>query len=126
MFKKYSLLLRYGIFMILLGLTLTGTECEKLLTGTGSVEGNWTLVKMEGTLQDVCLGETANFSGGIATLQCPGQNSVTKNYTFSNNVLTYTSSGISYDVTFTTANFVEKMVLTAQGSVDRKLTYDRN
>lgn len=126
MLKKYFKAFKYLVLASVLGLSLTGTECEKLLTQSGSVEGSWTLVKMEGNLQDVCLGETATFSNGIATLQCPGQSSVNKNYTFSNNVLTYTSSGVSYDVTFTSVNGVQKMVLRAEGSVDRTLTYDQN
>ncbi len=126
MLKKYFNAFKYLILAGVLGLSLTGTECEKLLTQTGSIEGSWVLVKMEGNLQDVCLGETASFSNGIATLKCPGQSAVSKNYTYSNNVLTYTSSGVSYDVNFSSVNGVPKMVLRASGSVDRTLTYDQN
>ncbi|MCE1164338.1 MAG: hypothetical protein LWX07_02925 [Bacteroidetes bacterium] len=126
MFKKYFTALKYVILAGVMGLSLTGTECEKLLNSTGSIDGSWTLVKMEGNLQDVCLGESANFANGVATLRCPGKSAVTRNYTYTNNVLTYSASGISYDVSFNTVNGVYKMILTASGTVDRKLTYDQN
>jgi hypothetical protein len=124
--KNYFKALKYVIFMILLGITLTGTECEKLLTNSGDISGSWTLVKMEGNLQDVCLGESATFTNGTASLQCPGMTTVTKSYTYSNGVLTYTASGVSYNVSFKTVNGVDKMMLRANGSVDRTLTYDKN
>ena len=124
--KNYLKALKYVIFMMLLGITLTGTECEKLLTNTGDISGDWVLTKMEGNLQDVCLGELANFTNGTATLQCPGMAAVTKSYTYTNGVLTYTASGVSYDVTFKSVNNVDKMMLTATGGVDRTLTYDKN
>jgi hypothetical protein len=124
--NNYIKALKYVIFTMILGITLTGTECEKLLTNNGDIAGSWTLVKMEGNLQDVCLGESATFTNGTATLQCPGKTAISKSYTYTNSVLTYTASGVSYNVTFKTVNSVDKMVLTASGTVDRTLTYDKN
>ncbi|MGB9696219.1 MAG: hypothetical protein ACP5P3_03560 [Ignavibacteria bacterium] len=100
-----------------------GSNCDNLLQSTsGSVEGTWELVKMEGNLQDVCLGEIATLSGGSATLQCPGKTPVVRQYTYQNNVLTYTSTGVSYDVSFFTDNSGLKMQLHGRG-IERVLTY---
>ena len=78
---------------------------------------------MEGNLQDVCLGEIAQFSGGTATLTCPNSSPVTRSYSYTSNVLTYTSTGVKYDVSFTAINGVDKMILHATG-IERVLTYD--
>jgi hypothetical protein len=116
---------KYLLLVLVLGFAFTGTECDKLLTaGGGDVAGTWKLVKMEGNLQDVCLGENAEFNSGTATLTCPGVSPVTKSYTFTNNVLTYTASGMKYDVSFTIINNVDKMILRATG-IERVLTYDK-
>jgi hypothetical protein len=114
---------KYLFFLALLCFSFIASDCEKLLTGTGSVEGSWELVKMEGNLQDVCLGEIAEFSGGNATLSCPGKSPVSRNYTYESDKLTY-STGVSYFVSFATANGIEKMILRADG-IERVLTYDR-
>jgi len=116
---------KYLLILIVFGFALTGTECEKLLLNSGGIEGSWVMVKMEGNLQDVCLGEIAQFSNGTATLKCPGASAVTKSYTYENNVLTYTTSNVKYNVSFTTQNGVDKMILTAVG-IQRVLTYDKN
>jgi hypothetical protein len=115
---------KYLLFMVILSFAFTGTDCAKLLTASGDVTGTWELVKMEGNLQDVCLGENAEFNGGTATLTCPGVSPITRSYTFTNNVLTYTNSGVTYDVSFTTTNGVEKMIMRATG-IERVLTYDK-
>lgn len=100
-----------------------GSNCDNLLQPTGgSVEGTWELVKMEGNLQDICLGEIATLSGGTATLQCPGKTPIVRQYTYQDNILTYTSTGISYDVSFFTDNSGIKMKLQGRG-IKRVLTY---
>jgi len=114
---------KYLLFMLILSFAFTGTECEKLLTASGDVTGTWKLVKMEGNLQDVCLGEIAVFNSGTATLTCPGVSPVTRSYTYSNNVLTYTNTGVTYNVSFTSVNGVSKMIMRASG-IERVLTYD--
>jgi hypothetical protein len=115
---------KYLLMLVVLGFSLTGSNCEKLLTATGDVSGTWKLVKMEGNLQDVCLGEIADFNEGTATLTCPGVSPVTKNYSYSDNVLTYTSSGVKYSVSFSSVNSVDKMIMRASG-IERVLTYDK-
>ena len=122
--KNKLILVKLSIFLILGSFMLTGADCAKLLEADGVLSGTWELVKMEGDLQDVCLGEVAQFQSGTATLQCPGQSSVTRSYTFTNNVLTYTSSGVSYDVTDDTSGSTEKLIMRARG-LQRVLTYNK-
>jgi len=125
MTKHFTKGFKYLLVVVALSFAFTGAECEKLLNaGAGDVTGSWKLVKMEGNLQDVCLGETANFNSGTATLTCPGTTAVTKSYSFTNNVLTYTASGLKYDVSFAVTNGVDKMILRATG-IERVLTYDK-
>lgn len=115
--------LKTFLYFAIASFIFIGSNCDNLLQSTGgSVEGTWELVKMEGNLQDVCLGEIATLSGGTATLQCPGKNPVVRQYTYQNNVLTYTSTGVSYDVSFLTDNSGLKMQLQGRG-IERVLTY---
>jgi hypothetical protein len=102
-----------------------GNKTIPVTMATGDVSGSWILVKMEGNLQDICLGETANFQNGTATLQCPNSPAITRSYTFINNVLTYTNSGVRYAVSFGSVNGIEKMIFHAIG-IERTLTYNRN
>lgn len=126
MTKSFTKGFKYLLAVFVLSLAFTGAECEDILNNivAGDISGSWQLVKMEGNLQDVCLGEVATFSNGNATLRCPGASSVTKSYTYSNNVLTYTASGVSYNVSFTQINGIDKMILRASG-IERVLTYDK-
>ncbi len=120
LFSRGKLFL-FGIFILL---STTGSECENFLEPSGDLSGTWELVKMEGNLQDVCLGEIVQYSGNNATLRCPGSTAISRPYTYANNVLTYTGNNISYDVTFTSSNGVEKMVQRGRG-IERVLTYNR-
>lgn len=100
------------ILIPLLYLTTTGAECEKLLTGEGSINqqllGTWQMTRMEGSLQDICYNERVQFqSNNVALLQCPGGNEISRNYSATQSVLTYTSSGIEYDILNLTASQVE-------------------
>jgi hypothetical protein len=121
-----SKLLKFILLSVLLCFPLMGTECNKLLDSTPTtVTGSWTLVKMLGNAQDVCLGERADFDGsGNATLTCPNSTPIHRAYTYSNDVLTYTANNLSYSVTFTNENSVSKMTLTGMNGVQRTLTYD--
>ncbi|KAA0207305.1 MAG: hypothetical protein OZ913_09740 [Ignavibacteriaceae bacterium] len=121
--KIYSLILT----LLFLGLSITGTECENLLLGSGDIDGSWTLVSMQGDLQDVCLGEQATFNTttGIATLKCPNSTTVTRSFDYGNGMLIFTETGIKYSVSFqTTPDFTSQLVLDGQ-NVDRKLFYNR-
>jgi len=112
--------------MTLLWFPLIGSDCAKSLSGTPtSVVGNWELVKMLGNAQDVCLGEIADFqSSGTATLTCPNAAPVQRTYTYSSDILTYTETNLSYTVSFSVQNGVQKMQLTGRNGVERVLTYD--
>ena len=114
------------LFIIICAFAFIRSDCSNTITNTPTdITGTWELVKMLGNLQDVCLQEIAQFENGTATLQCPGVTPITRQYTFENNVLTFTSTGVSYDVSFFTENNVGKMELNARGGVQRTLTYDK-
>ena len=110
---------------IIFSFPFIGSDCENNIIGngtTGSLIGSWELVSVQGNLQDVCLGETVTYdTTGIATLQCPNQNSITRNYTVSNNILSYTETGIQYDITTLSAT---TLVLEGR-NVGRTLSYTR-
>lgn len=114
------------LMLALLGsLPLTGSDCENNVLGggtTGNIIGTWNLTHMAGYLQDVCEGEQVTFdTTGTATLQCPNMNPITRSYTVSNNVLTYTETSIQYDVTTLTNT---TLVLTGK-NIGRTLTYTK-
>lgn len=121
----YHRLILTLIITIITGLSFTGMDCDKLLTGVpGDVTGTWQLVRMEGTLQDVCLGEILQFqSNGIATLTCPNGTPRQRNYTLESGVLTFTETNVVYNVTTENTNGIEQMVLTGV-SISRILTYN--
>ena len=108
-------------------LSITGADCEALL-GAGGVNDtalagtSWQLDRVTGALQDVCPGETVNFgSGGSADLTCPGSSTVSRNYTVNNSVLTYTQSGVTYNI-----DSLNNSRLVLRGTnVSRNLYYDR-
>jgi hypothetical protein len=113
------------LFVILLSFPFTGSDCENNIIGngtSGSLIGTWELVSIQGNLQDVCAGETVKYdTTGIATLQCPNQNPITRSYTVSNNILTYTETSIQYDITT-----LSSTALVLEGrNVGRILSYSR-
>jgi hypothetical protein len=125
MILKYKVL-KFILFITLLWFPFTGSDCVKSLGGTTSVIGSWELVKMLGNTQDVCLGEIANFQeSGSATLTCPNTSPVQRTYTYSNDILTYSETSLSYTVSFSVQNGVQKMVLKGRNGVDRQLTYNQ-
>ncbi|MBM4158038.1 MAG: hypothetical protein FJ216_04560 [Ignavibacteria bacterium] len=123
--NKYKPLLKFLLILSILSFPLLGSQCQKALDdifGSGDVVGSWKLVRMEGNLQDVCLGEIAEFrQDNTATLTCPGKTPVNRTYTYTNNILTYSETGISYSVYFEAASY---MILTGQ-NVNRTLYYEK-
>ncbi len=120
-----NIVLKSILFGLLFWLPFLGNECTKL-ESTNSIFGSWKLVKMTGNAQDVCLGEIVDFqSNGNATLTCPGETPVQRTFTYSGNILTYTTNNLSYDVEFNVQNNIQKMVLSGRNGVDRELTYDQ-
>ena len=112
-------------------LSASNTNSESILTTpltamplSHDINGRWELVKMEGNLQDVCLGEIAVFNSGTAALTCPGASTITRTYTYANKVLAYTASGISYGISFTAQNGIFKLIMRGTG-IERTLTYNK-
>ncbi len=127
LFNNISKLLQLLIVLILISISLTGSDCEKILNNSGPVPtemvGNWKLVEQTGALQDICPNENANFqSTGVAQLTCPEASSISRDFTVSNNVLTYTQTSVEYDVEFTNNN--SKLALYGR-NVSRNLKYER-
>jgi hypothetical protein len=116
-------ILKFILLSALICFPFLGTDCNK---SESSIVGTWELVKMKGNAQDICIGEVVDFqTTGNATLTCPGTSSVQKTYTYSGNILTYTTNSLSYSVSFSTQNGVQKLVLSGRNGVDRELTYDK-
>ena len=113
--------------IILVCMTAFGSDCENSSNSNGNtipqeILGNWKLIEQTGALQDICPNETVVYeSSGIATLTCPNANSITRNFSVSNNVLTYTQSGISYGLQILDNG---NLYLTGQ-SVSRNLLYQK-
>jgi hypothetical protein len=123
-----SKILQSLIALILISLSVTGSDCDKVLSNNGSVPsdliGEWQLVSQTGALQDICPLETVNFqSTMVALLTCPGSNPITRDFEISNDVLTYTQTSISYDVEITNEN--SELALYGR-NVSRNLFYERN
>ena len=119
--------LRILTVLLLLSLPFLGSDCEDIInqiSPTGDITGDWTLIYNEGT-RDICPGETANFpsaTGGTATLKCPESIAISRLYQInSSNVLTYTETGVEYQVSFTSSN---ELVLT--GVNNNRVLYYRN
>ena len=116
--KKMSKVVTIRIItaLMLVSLTLVGSDCEDIINQisepTGDLSGTWYFIYNAGTTLDVCPGEVVVYpsaSGGSATLTCPEQTAITRNYTVSGSTLTYTDTGVEYNVGFTSNN---QLVLT--------------
>jgi hypothetical protein len=117
-------IVKYLLFLSLVSFPFMGSDCGNSIIGgnPGELAGKWQLVYMTGYLEDVCLNEVVDyFTNGTVTLQCPGAEQITRNYSVDNNVLTYSLSGLQYDITTLTTN---NLVLTGK-NVARTLTYNR-
>lgn len=124
--KNWKIFLKVSLFLLLaLYFPLTGSDCSSnnIIGGTpGEIYGSWNLTDMKGYLQDVCDSEKVTFdTNGTATLQCPNLNPIVRNYAVANNILSYTETGVQYDITTLTTS---TLVLTGR-NVGRTLTYTR-
>jgi len=125
--KLIKLSFRTFLVLLVISLAFIGSDCNKLIEVIGGnnadLTGNWKLIYNSGTLNDICPGETIDSqSNGIAAISCPGNGqSINRNYTNSGNVLTYTETGIKYDIKTLTSTDLE-----LQGvNNDRYLYYTR-
>ena len=120
-----SNLVKTLLLLGLIALPLSGSDCQQVLTGSsGSIEGTWKLVYNSGSNHDICPGETVNFqTNGIAILQCPPYiQTINRNYTVSNGILTYTETGVEYRIDNVTAYDLQ---LTSLNGVNRVLNYSK-
>jgi len=122
--KAFRILVYLSVFTF----AFLGTDCQKIinsLTTGQDITGNWQLVRQTGSQQDICLGETANFqTNNVALLQCPGQTQISRTYSTSNGILSYTETSIQYDYTVQTNNGTTQLILTGK-NVNRTLTYNK-
>lgn len=122
-----SKLLHALTVLILISLSITGSECDKVLSDNGNVPGillgDWQLASQTGALQDICPQERVNYqSSFIAQLTCPGSTPITRDFEIENDVLTYTQTSISYDVEFSEND--TKLALYGK-NVSRNLFYEK-
>lgn len=112
--KKLSkiVVIRSLTILALIALPIVGADCEDIInqigqnpcTGENTVAGDWTLIYNAGTTNDICPGENLvlpSSTGGTATLKCPNELAVQRNYTLSGTTLEYTQTGAQYQVQFT-------------------------
>lgn len=119
------------LFLILISLSFLGSNCEKILnelnnnTTPGDILGSWKLVKQTGALQDICSDETVTYqSDNTALLKCPNQQQITRTYSISNDVLTYTETNVSYYYQVTSNGGVSQLILEGK-NINRNLTYNK-
>ena len=120
--KKRPLLI--VLYMFVFSLAFVGGDCEDILNALiqGDVVGTWQLQRQEGSGQDVCEGEVVEFrEDGTALLTCPGGSTISRSYSASNNVLTYTASGVEYQIQ--TANNTDLVLVGI--NVTRTLEYTK-
>ncbi len=126
-YKSISRILQVFIIMILVSLSVTGSDCEKVLVDDNTVPqeliGDWQLTEQTGAQQDICPQEVVTFqSTGIAKLTCPGSDEISRDFTLENNILSYTQTSIAYDAEFSDDN----LNLSLYGrNVSRNLFYQK-
>jgi len=121
--------IRLSVFIFIISVTIFNAGCN-LITEPGSTNpsdliGTWQLYKQTGALQDVCPDEILRLSSdGTAKLQCPGQQEITRNYSASNGVLTYTQTGVSFDFFVVTNSSTVTLELYGK-NISRNLFYNK-
>lgn len=118
-----------ALFMIIITFAVIGASCD-VLNNNGSTNpsdliGSWQLYKQTGAQQDVCPDEVLKLqSDGTAKLKCPNQSEITRTYSATNGVLTYTETGVSFDFSVVTENGAIKLQLIGK-NVERNLYYNK-
>jgi hypothetical protein len=107
---------------------ISGCDSSALNSGNtnpADLLGEWQLFKQTGALQDVCSGEVLKLlNDGVAKLQCPNQNEITRNYTASNGVLIYTQTGVSFNYNVVSGSGQTTLELYGR-NVSRNLFYSK-
>jgi len=100
--------IRTILVLIIISFSFIGSDCNDIIENLGNsctgnqvdLIGRWKFSQNKGGVRDICLGEIVEFTtGGSALLTCPNQSTLTRSYTQSSNVLTYTETGIKYCIT---------------------------
>jgi hypothetical protein len=126
--SKYFFRIFNSLFCLaLLSLSFTGSSCNDILNALTSddVTGSWVMSDQGGSQYDVCNGETVVFTSNTATLTCPGLSSVTRSYTTSGGVLTYTQTGMSYDYSVSTSSGQTVLTMRGRNNINRTLEYTK-
>jgi hypothetical protein len=122
---KLSVLIRTFIVAVIAILPTLGSDCNTdntIGTPGGDIAGTWQLDFVQGYLQDICSNEQVIFpsnTSGDASLTCPGGTTLSRAYTYNNDVLNYTSTGLQYKVSTSGTTL---LILTGV-NVARTLTY---
>lgn len=120
--QKFTLIKSFTLILLVL-LPFLGSDCNnETTTPGGNIQGTWKLDFVQGNLQDVCQNETVDFpsnTSGTATLTCPGNAAITRAYTYTNNVVTYTETSVQYTVSTST----DGLIILTGVNVGRTLTY---
>ena len=116
------------ITLILISLTLTGSECDNITDEDQSTPqdlyGEWRLTSQTGALQDICPEEIVSFQTSMsAQLTCPGATPINRSFEVVDEILTYTETSISYDLDIMENG--TKLSLKGR-NVSRNLFYDKN
>ena len=124
--SKYFFRIFNSLFCLtLIWLAFTGSSCNDILNALGSddVTGSWVMSNQGGSQYDICNGETVLFGSNIATLTCPGSTPITRAYTTSGGVLTYTETGMSYNYTVSSSSGATLLTMTGRNNISRTLEY---
>jgi hypothetical protein len=113
--------------LILSSLPFLGADCGKLVNGEENSVANllysWVLYRQTGSLIDVCLNERLTFNTDrTATSVCPGADTVRSNFSVLNGVLTFESTGYTYQYAVDSLSTGRQLTLTGQ-NVSRNLYY---
>lgn len=116
------------LLLAFVSLSFMASNCNDIidaLTNSGDVTGSWIMTDQAGAQYDLCNQERVVFSGTTATLTCPNSTPVTRAYTTSNGVLTYTETGVSYTYNVTTNSGNTILTMTGRNGVNRTIEYTK-
>lgn len=126
--SKYFFRIFNSLFCLaLISLSFTGSSCNDILNALGGddVTGTWVMSDQGGAQYDICNGETVTFSSTTATLTCPGSSPITRTYTTSGGVLTYTETGMSYDYSVSSSSGATKLTMRGRNNINRTIEYTK-
>lgn len=125
---KYFFRVTYSLLLLaFVSLSFMASNCNDILNALTSddVVGSWALSDQGGAQYDICNDETITFTSSQATLTCPGSSSITRNYSASGGVLTYTDTGVSYGYSVSTESDGTYLTMTGKNNLNRILKYKK-